>query len=70
MRIETAVTPRGVRILRTVCPLATSYVETEWDGTVDDAREIVSSAGATGGATLVFERSDGVLTGWELNEGP
>ena len=69
VRLEVGFTPRGVRILRTVCPLATSNMETEWDGTADDAREIASTAGATAGSTLVFERTDGVLTGWELDEG-
>jgi hypothetical protein len=69
VRLEVGTTPRGLRILRTVCPLATSNMETEWDGTADDAREIARTAGATAGATLVFERTDGVLTGWELDEG-
>lgn len=67
VRLEVGMTPRGVRILRTVCPLATSNMETEWDGTADDARDIASAAGATAGATLVFERTDGILTGWELD---
>lgn len=67
--LEVGMTPRGVGILRTVCPLGTSNMETEWDGTADAAREIVSTAGATAGRTLVSERTDGVLTGWELNEG-
>jgi hypothetical protein len=69
VRVEVGMTPKGVRILRAVCPLATSNMETEWDGTADDAREIASTAGATAGSTLVFERTDGVLTGWELDEG-
>jgi hypothetical protein len=69
VRLEVGTTPRGLRILRTVCPLATSNMETEWDGTADDAREIASTAGATAGSTLVFERTDGLLTGWELDEG-
>lgn len=68
VRLEVGMTPRGVRILRTVCPLATSNMETERDGTADDARDIASTAGATAGSTLVFERSDGVLTGWEFDE--
>lgn len=68
VRIEVGMTPSGIRILRTVCPLGTSNMETEWDGTEDDAREIAATAGATAGAVLVFERSDGVLTGWELGE--
>jgi hypothetical protein len=67
--LEVGLSPRGVRILRAVCPLATSNMETEWDGTADDAREIASTAGTTAGSTLVFERTDGVLTGWELDEG-
>ena len=67
VRLGVGMTPRGVQILRTVCPLATSNSETEWDGTADDAREIASTAGATAGSTLVSERTDGVLTGWELD---
>lgn len=68
VRLEVGRTPKGMRILRTVCPLGTSNMETEWDGTNDDARDIASTAGATAGATLVSERRDGVRTGWELDE--
>jgi hypothetical protein len=68
VRIEVGITPSGVQILRTVAPLAVSESETEWDGSADDARGIASSAGETAGSTLLFERTDGVLTGWELEE--
>lgn len=68
IRLEIGMTPGGVRILRTVCPLGTSNMETEWDGTDETARDIASTAGATAGSILVSERRDGVLTGWEFDE--
>jgi hypothetical protein len=63
--IEHGRTPRGVDILRMSFPLGAGRSEYEWDGTADEAEQIVESAAVVAADGVVADRSAVGPTGWE-----
>jgi len=65
LRIDLGHTPKGVRILRFVLPIAAGESLHEWDGDPNGARDTADGVGETAGRTITVERAAGSPCGWE-----
>jgi hypothetical protein len=65
VRVEVGRTPKGAQILRVRLPLGEGEPEYEWDGSQQDAEQIIDSMADIAAESIVDDQFAGLPTGWE-----